>query len=122
MSSTTASSSSDSPKVWSEKVTDEDLKRLAILDDGREILEIKWNRKNGTMGLFRVEISDSISVSELNKVTQRLNATPGFSELPPAVKFEVWASMQWDESVEVADWSPKAMKQVIRMALEKFDN
>ena len=73
--------------------------------------------------LRRVEdISESISVSKRNKVTQRLNAITGFSELPPVVKLEVWTRMQMDELFREADWSPKAMKQVIRMALEKFDN
>lgn len=59
--------------------------------------------------------------SEQNKVAQRLNAIPGFSELSPAVKIEVWTRMQLDEMFEEADWSPKAMKEVIRMALEKFE-
>lgn len=34
-----------------EKVTDDEFKRLAILDDGREILEIQFDLKNNDMSI-----------------------------------------------------------------------
>ena len=77
MSSTTSNSSDSTTKIWRERVTDdEDLKRLAILDDGQEILEIQWDEKNSTMCISFVNEDEDEEKSPMEKLKELMHRNP----------------------------------------------
>ena len=77
MPSTTTSNSSDSTKVWCEKVSnDEEIKRLAILDDGREVLEIRWDKKNTTLCICYAHDEEEKEKAPMEKLKELMQRNP----------------------------------------------